>query len=366
MIRRRRPTAALVAGLVLASALAACGKAAQVEETGGHVPPDSMSVGVLLPGSTNRWEQYDRPLLERRIGELCPACTVMSASAQQDVAIQHRQIDSMITQGVRVIILGAVDSKSLRSSVEKAREAGIAVIAYDRLVEGPISGYVSFDGAQVGRLQGEALLRALGDRAGDAQIVMMNGDPTDPNSGWFKEGALSVLQDRVRIGKAYDTAEWRPLNAHINMAGAIASLGADRIDGVYSANDGLASGIISALKAAKITPLPPVTGQDAELAGIQRIVAGEQYMTVYKPFRLEADAAAEMAVALIRGEPPPGATTGAADGTGTSGVPTVLLTPISVTVGNIRDTVVKDGLYTIDQICTPKYAAACEKAGLTG
>ncbi|MFG3497792.1 sugar ABC transporter substrate-binding protein [Streptomyces sp. NPDC047928] len=365
MRTRPRRTAALMAGLLLASGLAACGKASQVADAGRNVPRDSTRIGVLLPGATDRWEKYDRPLLEQRIGELCPECVVESASAQHDVAVQQRQIDAMIVQGVGVMILGAVDSTSLRSSVEKARDAGIDVIAYDRLVEGPIAGYVSFDGERVGRLQGEALLRALGDKADGGRIVMMNGAPTDSNSAWFKKGALSVLQGKVRIEKAYDTAEWRPLNAHINMSGAIASLGADRIDGVYSANDGLASGIISALKSAKIRPLPPVTGQDAELAAIQRIVAGEQYMTVYKPFALEADATAEMAVALARGETADSLATSEVTGAGTDGVRAVLLTPVSVTVDNIRDTVVKDGLYTVDQICTPKFASACEKEGLT-
>ncbi|OKK03927.1 ABC transporter substrate-binding protein [Streptomyces sp. CB03234] len=351
--------------MALASGLAACGKAAEVPEPGARVAPGGRAIGLLLPDDTHRFGAFDRPLIERRIAELCAECDVEFNSAQADVATQQQQVDAMITKGVRVMILDAVDSKSLRSSVDRAREAGIEVVAYDRLVDGPISAYVSFDGERVGRLQGEALLKAMGNKARGGQIVMMNGAATDPNSAWFKEGALAALEGKVRIGKAYDTAEWRPLNAHINMSGAIAALGADNIDGVYSANDGLAAGIISALKSAKIRPLPPVTGQDAELAGIQRIVAGEQYMTVYKPFRLEAYAAAEMAVALVRGESPDGIATSRVDSPTTRGIPSVLLTPVSVTVGNIKETVVKDGMYTIDQICTPKFAAGCERAGLT-
>ncbi|MFC8916954.1 substrate-binding domain-containing protein [Streptomyces sp. NPDC057116] len=365
--RRRRtgPALLLAAGLALTSGLAACGQAAEVREPGAQVARDGRGIGLLLPDNTNRFDTFDRPLIEKRIAELCAECDVEFASAQHDVATQQQQVDAMITKGVRVLILDAVDSRSLRSSVDRAREAGIEVVAYDRLVEGPISAYVSFDGARVGRLQGEALLRALGDEARGGQIVMMNGAATDPNSAWFKEGALSALEGRVRIGKAYDTAEWRPVNAHINMSGAIAALGAGSIDGVYSANDGLAAGVISALKSAKIRPLPPVTGQDAELAGIQRIVAGEQYMTVYKPFRLEAYAAAEMAVALVRGQRPDGVATSRVDSPTTKDIPSVLLTPVSVTAGNIEETVVKDGMYTIDQICTPKFAADCRRAGLT-
>ncbi|MGA5097332.1 substrate-binding domain-containing protein [Streptomyces lavendulocolor] len=364
--RRRTVTAALAAaGLALTAGLTACGNAAEVREPGTGVDRDGRSIGLLLPDDTNRFNAFDRPLFEQRVAALCPDCEVESASAQADVATQQQQVDAMITKGVRVLVLDAVDSRSLRSSVERAREAGIEVVAYDRLVEGPISAYVSFDGERVGRLQGEALLRALGDRARDGQIVMMNGAATDPNSAWFKRGALAALEGRVAIGKAYDTAEWLPVNAHMNMSGAIASLGADSIDGVYSANDGLAAGIISALKSAKIRPLPPVTGQDADLAGIQRIVAGEQYMTVYKPFRQEAYAAAEMAVALVRGQRPDGVATGTVDSPTTRDIPSVLLTPVSVTAGDIEKTVIKDGMYTVDQICTPKYAADCERAGLT-
>ncbi|WP_411059740.1 sugar ABC transporter substrate-binding protein [Streptomyces sp. E11-3] len=354
-----------MAGLALAATLAACGKAAQVEQPGSAATGDGLEIGLLLPGATDRWERFDRPLIEKKIRELCAACTVESVSANHDVATQQRQVSAAITQGVKVIVIGAVDSKSMRSSVERARKAGIEVVSYDRLVEGPVSAYVSFDGERVGRLQGEALLEALGAKADGGQIVMMNGAATDPNSASFKKGALSALQGEVKIGKAYDTTEWRPLNANRNMSGAIAALGADNIDGVYSANDGLASGVISALKAAKIRPLPPVTGQDAELGGIQRIVAGEQYMTVYKPFTLEADAGARMAVALAHGESVDQIADTTVNSPSTDGIPAVLLTPISVTVDNIRETVVKDGMHTVDEICTQKYAADCARAGLT-
>ncbi|MGI5484371.1 substrate-binding domain-containing protein [Streptomyces lavendofoliae] len=365
--RRRRavPAALAAAGLALTAGLTACGNAAEVREPGARVARDGRAIGLLLPDNTDRFDAFDRPLIERRIAELCRECRVEFASAQADVATQQQQVDAMITKGVRVLVLDAVDSRSLRSSVERAREAGIEVVAYDRLVEGPVSAYVSFDGEQVGRLQGEALLRALGDDARGGQIVMMNGAATDPNSASFKKGALAALRGKVTIGKAYDTAEWRPVNAHINMSGAIASLGADNIDGVYSANDGLAAGVVSALKSAGIRPLPPVTGQDAELAGIQRIVAGDQYMSVYKPFRLEARAAAEMAVALVRGQAPDRVATGTVDSPTTRDIPSVLLTPIAVTAGDIEDTVIADGMYTVEQICVPKFAADCERAGLT-
>ncbi|MFI7413713.1 substrate-binding domain-containing protein [Streptomyces sp. NPDC049627] len=357
-----RGAVAAVTAAVTAVALSACGDGGGSDSGGGSRP----RIGVLLPDSTTaRWEMNDRPLLEQKIKELCGDCEVEHANAKNDVAIQQAQMDSMIADGVDAILLVAVNAKSLRPAVAKADEAGIPVIAYDRLAEGPISGYASFDGEEVGRLQGRALLKALGDGAADARIVMMNGDPTDPNAVAFKKGALSELEGKVEIAKAYDTRQWRTEVANMNMSGAISALGADEIDGVYAANDGLAAGSISALKANKVDPLPPITGQDAELRAVQRILADEQYMTVYKPFAPEASAGAALAVAAARGESLDKVAKHQVRTSTGSTVPAVLLTPTSVTVDTIEDTVVKDGVYTIEQICTPQLDAACARAGLT-
>ncbi|MFB6438032.1 sugar ABC transporter substrate-binding protein [Streptomyces sp. NPDC056411] len=364
-MRARLRGAAVLAGLCLVAGPVACGEAGGARTGGGAGSHGAPRIGVLLPDNTSRFYHFDKPLIDKKIHQLCPECQVEIVSAQHDVATQQQQMDAMITKQADVLILDATDSKSLRTPVENARRAGIEVVSYDRLVEGPVSGYVSFDGAKVGRLQGEALLKALGPKARTGEIVMMNGATTDPNSAWFKQGALAVLRGKVRIGKAYSTAGWRPEAANANMSAAISALGADRIAGVYSANDGLASGIVAALKAAKITPLPPITGQDAELSAVQRIVAGEQYMTVLKPFKPETDAAATMAVALARGKKLDGLTTHHVNSPTTRGIPAVLLTPVPVTAAHIKDTVVAHGMYTIDQICTPKYAAACARAGLT-
>ncbi|MFF3767717.1 substrate-binding domain-containing protein [Streptomyces sp. NPDC001922] len=366
----RSPGAALGAvALSLALALG-CGQAKESggsgeESLSGGREGTGVTIGLLLPDShTARWEAFDRPLIEQKIKELCADCRVEYANGQGSVATQQQQVDTMITKRVDVIVLDPVDYKSLRSSVKEADRAGIPVVSYDRLAEGPISGYVSFDGNEVGRLQAEALLRAMGKKADGGRIVMMNGDPTDPNAAWFREGALSVLEDKVRIGKEYDTPQWSPENAHIDMSGAISALGPGSIDGVYSANDALASGIVSALKSGNVTPLPPITGQDAELNGVQRIVKGEQSMTVYKPFKPEAEAAAAMAVALGRGESPDSVAQDRISTSTATNVPAVLLTPVPLTVDTIKDTVVKDGMYTIDQICTAKFRSACERAGL--
>ncbi|MFH0180873.1 sugar ABC transporter substrate-binding protein [Streptomyces cacaoi] len=357
-----RDTAAALTAVSTAVVLAACG-ASTGDEPGAE---DGPRIGLLLPDiTTPRWETQDRPLLEKKIRELCSTCAVDHANAKGDVALQQEQMDSMITKGVDVIVLVAVDARSLGPVVTKAQEADIPVIAYDRLAEGPISGYVSFDGKEVGRLQGRALLKAMGDKVPGAQIVMMNGDPSDPNTKSFEEGARSVLAGKVKIGKAYDTLQWRTETAHMNMSGAIAALGVESIDGVYAANDGLAAGSISALKANKVDPLPPVTGQDAELSALRRIVGGDQYMTVFKPFGPEAAAGGAMAVAAARGENLEQVATAEVPTRGGEAVAAVLLTPVSVTADNIEDTVVKDGLHTVRQICTPQLRAACDRAGLT-
>ncbi|MFE9023759.1 substrate-binding domain-containing protein [Streptomyces sp. NPDC007808] len=355
-IRVRHLVAAFVAALMTVS-LTACS-----EDDGG---PDAFAVGLLLPSrAVPRWENSDKPLIEQRIDALCPRCTVQYANAENDVSRQREQITSMITKGVRVLILDAVDNKALRSSIQEARRADVPVVAYDRLAQGPISGYVSFDGGQVGRLQGKALLKGMGEKETKGSVVMMNGDPSSPNAAWYREGALSVLRGKVRIGRSYDTLGWSTDNAHANMAAAIAALGPDRIGGVLAANDAMAAGVIAALKNAGVGRMPPITGQDADLEAVRRIVKGEQYMTVYKPFKTQASAAAAMAMALGRGEDIRDVARMTVDSPTTEDVPAVLLAPRTVTVDNIRQTVVRDGVYTIAQICTPPLRPACVQAGL--
>ncbi|MFI8214312.1 sugar ABC transporter substrate-binding protein [Streptomyces sp. NPDC085932] len=357
-----RGPAGRMAAVLMAAVLAGAGCTGGSGDGG----EDGPTVGVLLPSrAVPRWEQSDRPMIEKRVKELCAECAVMYANAENDAASQRQQMTSMITRGASVLILDVVDPKALRSSVREAHREGVPVVAYDRLAEGPISGFVSFDGHQVGRLQAAALLTAMGPRAGGGGVVLMNGDPSSPNAAWYERGAKSVLEDEVRILKSYDTLGWRTENAHHHMSAAIRALGPQRIDGVLAANDSIAAGVIAALKSARVSPLPPVTGQDADLAAVRRIVKGEQYMTVYKPFRLETDAAAAMAVALARGNDLDALVTTTVDSPTTRDVPAVLLNPAAVTRDGIGRTLVRDGVYTVDQICTPKLRRACDRIGLT-
>lgn len=357
------------AGLAVAIGVsaAACGEA---KESGGGSATSGASgsatqgfkIGLLLPETkTARYEKFDRPYVTDKVKSLCASCEVVYANANQDTSLQQQQVDSMLTNGVKVLILDPVDAKAIASSVTKARNQGVKVVSYDRLSEGPIDAYTSFDNLQVGKMQGQALLDAV-KAGGDAKrgpIVMVNGSPTDPNAADFKKGAHSVLDGQVTIGKEYDTPDWSPDKANTQAQGAITALGASKVIGFYSANDGMAGGISRAMSNAGVKAATPLTGQDAELAGIQRILLGTQTMTIYKPIKPEAEAAAQMAVDLGSGKTP--------TGTGTVGanVPAQIITPQVVTKANIKDTVVKDGFWSVGEICTANVKSACASAGLS-
>lgn len=361
-----RIVAAAAAAAVLALLVAACGTTSSDDSTSASSEgSESGTVGLLLPESkTTRYEAFDHPYFEKDLKEKCPDCTLEYANADQDAAQQQSQAESMLTKGVDVLVLDPVDGKAAEAIVNKAKAQDVPVVSYDRLTSGPVDYYVSFDNEKVGELQGQALLDAL-DKAGttdSGDVVMINGAPTDPNAAQFKKGAESVLDGQVTIGKEFDTPDWSPDKAQSEMQSAITSLGADKIVGVYSANDGMATGISAAMKSAGMIPPPPLTGQDAELSAIQRLVTGDQTMTVYKAIGPEAEAAAGMAVALIQGNDYPDASDSVNNGS--TDVPSQLLEPVVVTVDNIKDTVVKDGFYTVDDICTAQYADACKKAGL--
>lgn len=335
--------------------------------TGGVASVEAgFPIGVLLPESkTSRYEAFDRPLIEQRLTELCPNCEVLYRNADQDSAAQQSQAEALVTSGARVLILDAVDATAASAIVSNAKNQGVAVVAYDRLSSGPIDYYVSHDSERIGQVQASALLTAL--RAGGdpkrGQVVMINGSPTDPNASNLKRGAHSVLDGQVTIGQEYDTPDWSPDQAQREMEQAITALGRDTVIGVYAANDGTAGGAIAALKGAGFTTLPPVTGQDAELASIQRILSGEQYMTVYKAIKPEAAIAAEMAIAAATGEVYRGVRTELVHN-GSVDVPGVLLEPIPVTREDVASVIIADGFYTVDEICTAEYREACRQAGI--
>jgi D-xylose transport system substrate-binding protein len=359
-----------IAGAVLAlgltvSGLAACGSddpdsgSGSTGSASGGSGGEAKTIALLLPeNKTARYEAFDRPMFEAAVKAGCPECKVLYSNANQDAAKQQQQAEAAITQGANVIVMSAVDGKSAVTIVQNAKSQGVPVIAYDRFIAGS-DYYVSFDNKKVGELQGSGLVEAMkaaGKTAGD--IVMINGSPTDANAADFKAGAHSVLDSSGYTVKAeFDTPDWSPDNAQEWMESQIGSVQANLV-GVYAANDGTAGGAIAALKGGGVNPLPPVTGQDAELAAIQRILAGDQALTIYKAIKPQAEDAAKNAIALANGQKP----TASAD---KEGVPATLLEPVVVTKDNIKDTVVKDEFYKVADICTAEYAQACADAGIS-
>ncbi len=348
----------------LAILVTACGSGSGQSGAGSS----SARIALLLPETkTARYETQDRPNFSRRVQELCPDCEVLYSNADQDAAKQQAQAEAALTNSADVLVLDAVDLKSAASIVARAKQSGVPVVSYDRLVlDADIDYYISFDNERVGSLQGQTLLDALRS-AGKANgtIVMINGAPTDNNAALLKRGAHGVLDGSdLQIAQEFDTPDWSPDKAQQQMEQALTNLGSDQIAGVYAANDGTAGGAIAAMKGSGVNPLPPVTGQDAELAAIQRILAGEQYMTVYKAIKLQAEAAAEIAVAIAKGEAPRAGLVNSTVNNNLKDVPSVLLVPIAVTKENVKETVIQDGFWTVAQVCTASFAAACEAAGL--
>ncbi len=357
-------------------AATAASTTAAVQSALPDLTPDpnlNAKIALLLPETkTTRYETADRPYFEERMKQLCPNCQIIYSNANQDANQQLSQAQAALTNGAQVLVLDPVDSASASAIADQAAAQGVPVIAYDRLILNTknVNYYISFDNEKVGELQASSLVAALNNSqtaANPPVIVMINGAPTDNNAKLFKQGAHNIFDplvssNQLKIGAEYDTPDWSPDQAQNEMQQALTALN-NQIDGVYCANDGTASGAIAAMKAAGVSPIPPVTGQDAELSAIQRIVAGTQYMTVYKAIKPEAYTAAELAFALASN-----ATVNLSNeqtvNNGTADINSILLTPVAVTQDNIKTTIVADNFWTVQQICTPEYAADCQKIGL--
>jgi D-xylose transport system substrate-binding protein len=364
---------------VLAGGVAACGSSSDNSSSSSSTSGGSTSGGssgggggkiaLLLPETkTTRYETQDRPNFERKVKELCSGCEIIYSNADQDASKQQTQVEAAITKGAKVIVLDPVDSASAAGMVARAKQSNIPVISYDRLVtKAPnLDYYISFDNEKVGQLQGQALVDKLKQDGKSGSIFMINGSPTDNNATLFKKGAHSVIDGSgFKVAKEYDTPDWSPDKAQTEMDQAITALGKDGFVGVYAANDGTAGGAIAAMKGGGIDPKTiPTTGQDAELAGIQRILAGEQYMTVYKAIKPEAEGAATLAVTLAQGKQPPANLINGQTDNGSGQVKSILLEPIAVTKDNVNDTVIKDGFLKAADICTGQFKAACDAAGI--
>ena len=368
-LRRAARLAVMVAAVSLLAA--ACQTTDNDNGGGGSSGGGDKKIALLLPETkTARYEAADRPMFEAKVKALCADCEVIYSNADQKADQQQNQADAALTNGAKVMVLDPVDSASAASIVSKAKSQNVPVISYDRLItNADVDYYISFDNEKVGQLQAQTLIDKLKeDGKSSGNIVMINGAPTDNNAKLFKKGAHSVLDSSgYKIGKEYDTPDWSPDKAQDQMEQAITALGKDGFDGVYAANDGTGGGAIAAMKSQGIKPADrPTTGQDAELAAIQRILLGEQYMTVYKPIKPEAEAAAELAVNLVNGDKAAAdALAKKTENNGQKDVASIIFDPVAVTKDNVKDTVIADNYQPADKVCSGPAASACQTAGIS-
>ncbi|MCQ4086552.1 D-xylose ABC transporter substrate-binding protein [Saccharibacillus sp. JS10] len=275
--------------------------------------------------------------------------TVIVKSANGDDARQIAQAETMISQGVDVLVIVPHNAEASAAIVSKAHKAGIKVLSYDRLVtNADVDLYVSFDNFEVGHLQSQAMMKLVPK----GNYVYIGGADTDNNARQFKKGAFDVLQssiDRGDIRVVYDqwSKDWKQVYALSNMREALRANGKKGIDAVIAANDATAGSVIEVLQEQGLAGEIPVAGQDADLAAIRRIVAGTQTMTVYKPIGRLAEQTAELAIKLAKGENPQ---TTRRVNNGKIEVPSVLLQPIGVNASNIDETVIADGFHTREEV----------------
>jgi D-xylose transport system substrate-binding protein len=295
-----------------------------------------------------RW-QKDRDLMQERAKELGATLDVLVAD--EDDIRQVMQIENFISQKVDVIVIVAHNSVALVPAIRKAHQAGIPVIAYDRMIIGSdVDAYISFDSEKVGKYAAQYVMNAVPETASPVNVAYVGGAETDNNALLVKKGAMSVLdplvaQGRVKVVFDQATTDWKPDVAYTNLKTFLDAGG--KVDAVVAANDGTAFGVIRALKEHGLAGKVPVSGQDAELPAIKRLVDGTQTVTSYKPIRSLASQAIDTAVAMAKGETFP---LNASVSSGAKDIPSFLIDPIPVTKENIKETVVKDGYHSLSDI----------------
>jgi D-xylose transport system substrate-binding protein len=356
--------AALLLGLGAAAAVAVSAGTAATGKASIHRSANAaITIAFDMPCSTcaSRFETQDKPDFIKAVHKLNPKIKVIANNAQGSDATQIAQVQDALANGAKVIVISPLDLSTGVAVVSKAAKYHVPVIAYDGLLQNAkIAFYVSFDNVKVGALQGQYLVSHL--KSGST-VAMINGDQTSTPGVQFKQGALSALNPAFNAGKltlgySVDTPLWNPATATTEMQQALTKLN-NNVQGVLAPNDGIAGGVIAALKSQQLDGKVLITGQDATTAGLQDILLGTQAMTVFKPITLEAAAAAKVAVGLATGNKAvvkQTAKTKVANGAGN--VPSVLLQPIVVTKDNVA-VVVKNGGATWSDICNGIPASAC-------
>jgi D-xylose transport system substrate-binding protein len=316
------------------------------------------TVAFLMPDqASTRYEQHDFPGFKAEMSKLCPDCKVLYQNANGDVSQQQQQFNSVLAQGAKVVVLDPVDSTAAASLVHMAQSQGVKVIAYDRPVPStPVDYYVSFDNEGIGKAIAVSLvqhLKEMGVPTDKGGVLEVNGSPTDAAAGLIRNGIHAGLQGSgYKTLAEFDTPEWAPPKAQQWVSGQITRFGT-QIVGVVAANDGTAGGAISAFKAAGVNPNPPVSGNDATVAGLQLIIAGDQYNTISKPSEIVGGAAAEVANALIGTQPP-------AAKVDLFGSPSQLFEPTLVTSENLKAEIIDKKINTAADLCTAEYSDACK------
>jgi simple sugar transport system substrate-binding protein/D-xylose transport system substrate-binding protein len=351
-----RTAAATAAALAVLAPMAAC--SSKSPGSGGGDAKNA-KIAFLMPDiASTRYELYDAPLFKAKTKELCGGCTVLYQNAGADASKQQQQASSVLAQGAKVIVIDPVDSAAAASIVRMAQSRDVKVIAYDRPIPAAKADYyVSFDNEKIGALIAQSLVDHLKKEKAEGGLLEVNGSPTDAAANLIKKGIHSAVDPSgFELLAEYDTPGWEPAKAQSWVSGQISKF-RGRIAGVVAANDGTGGGAIAAFKAAG-EDVPPVTGNDAELAAAQRIIAGDQYNTISKPIKIVAEAAANAAYGFVQGKAPKGNTT-------LFGTPSELFTPTVVTKDNIGKVLLgPDGALKTDKVCTAEYAAACAKLGL--
>jgi D-xylose transport system substrate-binding protein len=355
-------------------ALSACGSnnSSGTATGGSSGGTASGKVGVILPDATTspRWENNDRPDLTKAFTDAGIQSDIQNAGG--DTTKFGTICDSMINEGVQVLMIVNLDPDSGSACLKKATAAGITSIDYDRLTPGGgASYYVSFDNVKVGELMGQGLEKCLTDEGKtQANIIYINGAETDNNAALFKQGYAQALKPKLDSG-AYKlvgdvSGEWDANKAATAFDG-LYSKNNGKIDGIISANDTMAGGIIARLKANGLAGKVPITGQDASVAGLQAILAGDQCMTVYKNTALEAQLASKLAIDVIKGDKAAAdalASGSVEDPVTHQQVPSALATPEAIFKSNIKKPF-DDGFVTAADVCTGQYAKLCQQAGIS-
>jgi D-xylose transport system substrate-binding protein len=350
------PAAATTSAPAAASSAPAAASSAPAAAAGG-------SVGVILPDtqSSTRWETADRPALTKAFADAGIKADIQNALG--DKAKFQSIAQGMIQEKVNVLIITDIDPSTSIQVEQEAGAAGIKVIDYDRLVLGGSAAYyASYDGVQVGVEQGQCLADALKSKP-NAQVIFIDGSPTDNNATLFGQGAHSIL-DKAPIKKVSEQAipGWDNAQAGKTFT-QLLTANNNKVDGVYVMNDGMAQSVITVLKAQGLAGKIPVTGQDATKEGLTSILEGDQTCTIYKDAAQEANAAAKLAVAIIKGTDP-GTTQTSHDPKGNRDVPSILLKPELITKANVGDPI-KSGAVPYADVCTGAVVALCTAAGIT-